>query len=126
MPLPPRLGRINRVGLNRITRHLAPHLPGLGVVVHRGRRSGREFRTPVNVFPVDDGFVLALTYGARTDWVRNVLAAGGCEIVHRGRTYPCSQPRVYCDPQRRHIRPLERWVLTHLLDVQEFLALSAA
>jgi len=37
-----------QAGLNRVTRHIAPWMPGLGVVIHRGRRSGRRYETPVN------------------------------------------------------------------------------
>ena len=85
MPIPRTVGRWNKVGLNRVTRRIAPWLPGFGVVVHRGRRSGRRYRTPVNVFPTQDGYRFALTYGPDTDWVRNVLAAGGCELETRGR-----------------------------------------
>jgi deazaflavin-dependent oxidoreductase (nitroreductase family) len=84
MPIPRRVGQWNKVGLNRLTRHIAPWLPGLGVVVHRGRRSGRRYRTPVNVFPARDGYLIALTYGPGTDWVKNVMAAGGCELETRG------------------------------------------
>ncbi len=40
-------------------------MPGLGVVVHRGRRSGRLYQTPASVFATEDGFVTALTYGPR-------------------------------------------------------------
>ncbi|HEY9525045.1 MAG TPA: nitroreductase family deazaflavin-dependent oxidoreductase, partial [Thermopolyspora sp.] len=85
MPLPQTMARLNRVGLNRVTRHLAPWVPGFGVVMHRGRRSGRPYQTPVNVFPKPGGYVIALTYGADSDWVKNVLAAGGCELRTRGR-----------------------------------------
>ena len=55
-------------------------MPGFGVVVHHGRHSGRRYQTPVNVFPAKDGYLLALTYGQDTDWVKNALAAGGCEL----------------------------------------------
>jgi len=55
----------------------------MGLVVHRGRRSGRVYDTPVLVFPADDGYVIALTYGPDTDWIRNVLAAGGCAARSR-------------------------------------------
>ena len=41
MPMPRLMARLNRVGVNRLLRHVAPRTPGLGVVVHRGRRSGR-------------------------------------------------------------------------------------
>ena len=51
MAIPRTVARWNKVGLNRVTRRIAPWMPGFGVVVHRGRRSGRRYRTPVNVFP---------------------------------------------------------------------------
>jgi deazaflavin-dependent oxidoreductase (nitroreductase family) len=123
MPIPRRVARWNKVGLNRITRHVAPWMPGFGLVVHRGRRSGREYQTPVNVFPADGGFVIALTYGADTDWVKNVQAAGGCELRTRGRVLRVGSPRVYHDETRRGIRPLEREVL-RLLGVADFLSVK--
>jgi deazaflavin-dependent oxidoreductase (nitroreductase family) len=125
MPIPSRVRRWNKVGLNRATRHIAPWLPGFGVVVHRGRRSGRSYQTPVNVFHTPDGYVFALTYGADTDWVRNVLAAGGCELRTRGRTVELDSPRLYHDESRRGIRPVERQIL-RLLHVADFLSLRTA
>jgi deazaflavin-dependent oxidoreductase (nitroreductase family) len=100
-------------------------MPGLGLVIHRGRRSGRRYETPVNVFPAEDGYVFALTYGPDTDWVRNVLAAGGCELRTRGRTVRLMSPRLYRDEDRRGIRPFERQVL-RVLSVADFLALKSA
>jgi deazaflavin-dependent oxidoreductase (nitroreductase family) len=125
MPIPRTVGRWNKVGLNRVTRHIAPWLPGFGVVVHRGRRSGRTYRTPVNVFATEGGYRFALTYGPDTDWVRNVLAAGGCELETRGRTVRLVAPRLYHDERRHGIRPLERRIL-RLLGVADFLALRIA
>ena len=122
MPIPLAVGRLNRIGFNRLSTPVARHLPGFGVVHHRGRRSGRAYRTPVNVFPVEGGFVIALTYGSRTDWVRNVQAAGGCSVETRGELVACDRPRLYRDPERRGIRPLERRVLG-LIGVEEFLEL---
>ncbi len=123
MPVPRVVGRWNKAGLNRVTRRIAPWMPGLGVVVHRGRRSGRLYQTPVNVFPGEDGFVLALTYGPDTDWVKNVLAAGGCELRTRGHTVRLVSPRLFHDEIRPGIRPLERQVL-RVLRVADFLSLS--
>ena len=125
MPIPATVGRWNRVGLNRVTKHIAPWMPGFGVVVHRGRRTGRRYLTPVNVFTDDDGYVIALTYGPRTDWVKNVLAAGGCELHTRGRTIQLVSPRLYHDESRRGIRPVERQVL-RVLGVADFLSLKVA
>jgi deazaflavin-dependent oxidoreductase (nitroreductase family) len=120
VPIPLAIGRLNRVGFNRLSTPVARHLPGFAVVHHRGRRSGREFQTPVNVFPVQGGFVLALTYGPDTDWVKNVLAAGGCIVETRGQRITCTAPRLYRDPDRHHIRPLDRAMLG-LLGVDHFM-----
>jgi len=125
MPIPRAVGRWNKAGLNRLTRHVAPWMPGFGVVIHRGRRSGRRYETPVNVFPAADGYVFALTYGPDTDWVRNVLAAGDCELRTRGRTARLVSPRLYRDEDRRGIRPVERQVL-RVLNVADFLSLKSA
>ena len=83
MPIPRIVRQWNRAGLNRVTKHVAPWAPGFGVVIHRGRRSGLLYQTPVSVFPAEDGYVFALTYGPDTDWVKNVLVAGGCELRTR-------------------------------------------
>ena len=125
MPIPKVVGQWNKAGLNRLTRHVAPWMPGLGVVVHRGRRSGRCYRTPVNVFRAGDGYVIALTYGPETGWVKNVLAAGGCELRTRGQTIPLGAPRLFHDQSRPAIRPVERQVL-RILHVADLLSLTPA
>jgi deazaflavin-dependent oxidoreductase (nitroreductase family) len=125
MPIPRVVGQWNKVGLNRVTRHVAPWMPGLGVIVHRGRRSGRVYQTPVNVFATADGYVFALTYGPDTDWVKNVLAAGGGELRTRGRAIRVTAPRLYHDEARRGIRPLERQAL-RVIGVADFLSVKTA
>lgn len=125
MPIPRAVGRWNKAGLNRVTRHVAPRIPGFGVVVHRGRRSGRRYETPVSVFPAGVGYVFALTYGPDADWVKNVLAAGGCELRTRGRTLRLDSPRLYRDEARRGIRPPARQVL-RVIGVADFLSLRTA
>ena len=123
MPFGRTLARLNKAGLNRLTRHTAPLTPGMGTVVHRGRRSGREYQTPVNVFRTDDGYLFALTYGPASDWVQNVLAAGGCELRTRRRTIALTEPRLVRDEKRAGIRPVERQVL-RLMGVADFLRLT--
>ena len=125
MPIPRAVRRWNNAGLNKVTRRVAPWMPGLGVVVHRGRRSGRVYQTPVNVFAVPGGYILALTYGPDTDWVKNVLAAGGCELRTGGRVVRLTAPRLFHDEARRDIRPLERQVL-RVIGVADFLSLTTA
>jgi deazaflavin-dependent oxidoreductase (nitroreductase family) len=101
MPLPRRLARFNLKVTNRVLGPLAERLPGFGIVIHRGRRSGREYRTPVNVFHRGDRYVIALTYGADSQWVRNVLAAGALDVEIRGRRVQLTEPRVVHDERRR-------------------------
>src|ERR671936_845030 len=69
-------------------------MPLYGVLEHRGRRSGKVFRTPVVVRPTSDGFIVKKPWGETTDWYRNVRAAGGCSIRWKGRTYTLTQPKV--------------------------------
>jgi deazaflavin-dependent oxidoreductase (nitroreductase family) len=114
-----RVARFNKRFLNRITVRVAPWAPGFGVVTHVGRRSGRTYRTPVNVLRDHGEIVLALTYGTGTDWLKNVEAAGGCELTTRGRTVRLDGPRVVHDESRRAARPPVRQILT-LLDVADF------
>jgi hypothetical protein len=64
------------------------------VVRHRGRASGRSYETPVGAVATEDGFVIALPYGSRANWLRNVLASGSATIVNEGRAYPVDQPEV--------------------------------
>src|SRR2546426_1415068 len=73
-------------------------LPLYGVVQHRGRRSGKTFRTPVVVRPTGDGFIVPMPWGERTDWYRNVRAADGCVLRWKGRDYPVVQPELIDDP----------------------------
>ncbi len=63
---------------------------------HRGRKSGREYRTPISAFPLGDGFVLALLYGdaAEVDWCRNVMAAGECILKTRGQEFQLEKPEI--------------------------------
>jgi deazaflavin-dependent oxidoreductase (nitroreductase family) len=123
MPIPKRVARWNKAGVNRVVKHVAPWLPGLALVVHHGRRSGRTYQTPVNVFGTEDGFIVALTYGPDADWVKNIQAAGGCELRTRGRVLRVSEPRVYRDQTRRGIRPVERQVL-RIIRVADFLSVK--
>jgi deazaflavin-dependent oxidoreductase (nitroreductase family) len=64
------------------------------VIRHQGRRTGNTYETPVWAVPTEDGFVIAIVYGSRSDWLKNVMASGAAAIVHKGETYPVNQPEV--------------------------------
>ena len=123
MPLSKRLARFNKRVTNRVTRHVAGWLPGFAIATHTGRRSGRVYHTPVNVFRDGDRYVFALTYGADADWVRNVVGAGRCEIETRRKTIELFKPDLVTDPTRHLIPIPPRWIL-RLANVNEFLVLT--
>ncbi|WP_129666227.1 nitroreductase family deazaflavin-dependent oxidoreductase [Phytoactinopolyspora endophytica] len=91
--LPRWLARVNRVVTNRVMGLWAPYLPPWAVVVHRGRSSGRQYRTVLWAFVRKRTVVIALTYG-HTDWLSNLEAADGGRIIRCGRTYVLKNPRV--------------------------------
>jgi deazaflavin-dependent oxidoreductase (nitroreductase family) len=109
---------------NHVLGPLARVLPGFGVVIHRGRRSGREYRTPVGVFRTPDGYAVALFYGVG-DWARNVLAAGGCDLEIRRRVVRLVDPRLVRDPSRGPVPVPIRPILA-VLGVTEFVHLRLA
>jgi deazaflavin-dependent oxidoreductase (nitroreductase family) len=123
-PPAPRLGRrtarLNRAVTNKVSIHLAGFLPGLGIVIHVGRRTRNVYRTPVIVFRTKDGFRIALTYGRASDWVKNAIAHGAVRLVTRRRVYELTEPELVTDPHRQHVPLLLRGLL-HLLRVSEFL-----
>jgi deazaflavin-dependent oxidoreductase (nitroreductase family) len=123
MPIPMAVARFNRRATNRLTGRFAGRMTGFAIVTHRGRTSGREYRTPINVFRRTGGYAMALTYGPESQWVRNVLAAGGCEIETRGRHVKLTNPRIVHDPRRRLVPPPIR-VILGLMGVNDFLLLD--
>ncbi|CRK51071.1 conserved hypothetical protein [Rhodococcus sp. RD6.2] len=96
---------------NRVALFVHGWLPGCAIVLHRGRRSGRLYRTPVNIFRHGDGYRIALTYGQGSDWVRNVEAAGFVDVVTRGRLRTLVNPAVGEDENSKWASPPVRFVL---------------
>src|SRR5688572_28869455 len=123
MPLPRSIARMNRRVTNHLLSGLATRLPWFGVVVHTGRRSLRQYRTPVNIFRRGDRYIIALTYGSNADWVRNVLADGGCTLETRGRALRLSRPRLFHD-ESRHAVPAPVRLILGLIKVSDFLELT--
>jgi deazaflavin-dependent oxidoreductase (nitroreductase family) len=64
------------------------------IVRHVGRTSGRQYRNPVSAYPLGDGFVIAVLYGTESNWVRNVMAAGGFTLQTKGRDYQLEGPEI--------------------------------
>ena len=105
-----KMARLNKRFFNRIQGAWAPYLLPYAVVVHRGRRSGATYRTPVVACVQNGSLVIGLPYGADSDWVRNLLAADGGELIRRGDTYRLSSPKVVQSSDHSAVPAGARWV----------------
>jgi deazaflavin-dependent oxidoreductase (nitroreductase family) len=122
MPLPKGLARFNTVATNHVVAPFAARLPGFAIVHHVGRRSGREYSNPVNLFRDGDRYAIALMYGADSQWVRNVQAAGTARASTRGRTIELADPELVHDPSRSYVPAALRPIL-RAVDVSDFMVL---
>jgi deazaflavin-dependent oxidoreductase (nitroreductase family) len=90
MPMPMWVARVNKRVFNPMTlkRGTSP------VFNHVGRSSGRAYRTPIDAYPIDGGYLFILVYGSKCDWVRNALASGNATLEVHGEVHELTSPRV--------------------------------
>jgi deazaflavin-dependent oxidoreductase (nitroreductase family) len=69
-------------------------MPIVGVLRHRGRRTGRVFLTPLGMRPMGEAFVFPLTFGDDAAWYQNIKSAGWCAVTYRGREVELIEPEV--------------------------------
>jgi hypothetical protein len=86
-----------RVMNKHVTNKLLIHISGKGfghfaILTHTGRKSGKLYRIPIIAEPLEGGFVIALTYGKKTDWCANVFAKGGCSLLWKNTDYSLHAP----------------------------------
>ena len=110
---------------NPFSRLFVRWLPGFGILVYRGRKSGATYRTPINAFRDGDGWVFALTYSSQVQWVKNVLASGEADLERGRTTIHLVEPRHFVDPSRR-LMPFPVRQFLGLMRVSEFLRMRAA
>ena len=73
-------------------------MPGVAKINHRGRKSGKTYETVVTPFRKGNTSAIVLGHG-KTNWVKNVLAAGEAD-VHLRVAQPCtSSTRGSCPPE---------------------------
>ena len=103
------LRRVTQATRPLAMRSAGTELSSTSVVRHVGRRSGRSYETPVVAVEHDDSFLIALPYGERTDWMKNVLASGKATIVTYGQAFEVDQPQVIpMADATRYFRPKEQ------------------
>jgi deazaflavin-dependent oxidoreductase (nitroreductase family) len=68
-------------------------LPGMATIKHRGRKSGKPYETIVTAYRKGNQVAIALGHG-KTDWVKNVLAAGEADLRFMRREVHLTNPRI--------------------------------
>jgi deazaflavin-dependent oxidoreductase (nitroreductase family) len=113
--------------LNPLTLRLAG--AGIGpftIVRHVGRRSGRQYATPLLLAPIAGGFVAELTYGPNVDWFQNVMAAGRCTIVRGGKKIAIDRIEPMDADAGRQAFPLAARIALRLLRRHHYVRMYAA
>ena len=114
--------RFNKQTLNPTTLKIAGRRSSAyATLKHVGRRSGREFMTPVVAKPLGDGFVIPLPYDSSVDWCRNVLAAGKCTLIWNDQEYTLEQPEIIQASQALKAFPLGSRLLYPAGGIKEYL-----
>ncbi len=84
---------INKYVTNKLLIHISGKSIGHFVILsHVGRKSGQLYRIPIIAEPMNNGFVIALTYGKKVDWCNNVLRMGNCSIRWKNKDYTLIHP----------------------------------
>lgn len=87
--------QFNKYFFNKITLKFAGRRGSpFSIVIHRGRKTGKSYSTPVVTIRTEDRFYIPLSYGENVDWLKNVLHAGECIILSRGDSVIMNKPRV--------------------------------
>ncbi|MDT5015932.1 MAG: hypothetical protein QOD39_2092 [Mycobacterium sp.] len=87
--------RMNRSVTNpRVMRTAGTAGTQTSVIEHVGRTSGRTYETPVDIIETPTGLLIALPYGDRADWLRNVVAAGAATVVTGGERLAVERPTI--------------------------------
>lgn len=121
MPMPRWWPRINNAVFNpmELRRGKRP------VLHHVGRASGKPYQTPLDAVPVDGGYMFVLVYGAKSDWVRNALAAGRARLSVDGSDVELVNPRVVGPDVALPLLPAKKHP-PKLLKIDEFLMMDVA
>ena len=81
----------------------------IGTIEHIGRKSGARHLTPVHPVPTPDGFRIVVPLGERSEWARNIVAAGHCRLQLHDTVYELDEPLLVRPVHCRELSPLTRW-----------------
>ena len=128
MPTKTRMWRVRpftKALINPLGRVFAGWMPGFGLLTYPGRVTGRIYHLPINLFRRGEHYIFVLTYGSDSQWVKNVLAAGGCQVRVGGRDIRLVEPELIVNPPWELVPPPVR-LIERLAGVTEFLRMRVA
>lgn len=103
-----------------------PWMPIVGVLMHRGRRTGRLYSTPLGMRPMGDAFVMPLTFSENAAWYRNIRAAGWAVVRYMGREYTLIDPEVVDYAGAASAFPRYELLQFRLVGINEYLRMRQA
>jgi deazaflavin-dependent oxidoreductase (nitroreductase family) len=114
--------------VNPVTLQIAGRrwMPIVGILHHRGRKSGWTYTTPLGMRRLGDRFVMPRTFGEDAAWYRNVLAAGGCVVTYLGKDYTLVEPEVIDYATAAPAFPRYERLQFRLIGINEYLRLRIA
>lgn len=127
-PTPRRMVRFAARFVNPLTLLIAGRrwMPVVGVLVHRGRSTGRVYSTPLGMRPLDGGFVMPLTFSQNAAWYRNICASGWAVVRYKGREYTLIDPQVVNYADAAPAFPRYELLQFRLVGINEYLRMRLA
>ena len=117
--------RVNRSVTNpRVMRTAGSAQTQTSVIAHVGRKSGRAYETPVDIISTTTGLLIALPYGTRVDWLRNVVAADSATVVTHGDRVDVERPTIVATADVAALIPRRTLRTLRLLGVNQCLHLE--
>ncbi|MBT8201311.1 MAG: nitroreductase family deazaflavin-dependent oxidoreductase [Acidimicrobiia bacterium] len=121
MPLPRWLAQINKHTFNKMEVKKGER----PVLIHEGRSSGRTYETPLDAHAVDGGYIFIVNYGARSDWVKNILAAGRATLRLGAQEIELSMPRLLTEDEALSQMSPTAKPMPGFLNITEYLHMHA-
>lgn len=120
-----RIRVINKYVTNKLLIHVAGKRFGhFAILSHVGRKSGKLYRIPIIAEPLQDGFVIALTYGKEVDWYKNIAAKGSCSLRWKNRDYLLVHPEFIDQESGLTAFPAMLRAILRKMDIQYYLRLE--
>jgi deazaflavin-dependent oxidoreductase (nitroreductase family) len=122
MKIPDRVRYINKRFTNRLMGLIAGRRGSpIALLHHTGRKTGREYNTPIIAAPLRNGFIFALTYGDHVDWYRNVLANDKARLTLHGRDYQLARITSVIAQEGRAAFPLLFRVMLGVMRIEGYI-----